>query len=155
MANLHAGTEVLALDFPPAVQAYDATQIINPTNSNYSAGSPQVGVAFTAPTSGRVLVIIGGAVGNSAGDRIFLSPQVFEGSSASGTEILSPSVTSRGYSSDNVSVGYQYGTRESLLEGLKPGQTYYARVMHVVNTGDSGTSTQDIAARQITIVPVP
>lgn len=150
-----AGRPVKALDFPPPVWAQDTTAINNPSNSSYSAGSPEVSVTFVAPTSGRVLLIVGGGLGNSAGaDRIFLAPEVRLTNSA-GAMVLTPSVTNRGISSDNCSSGFHYGSRESVLEGLTPGTVYFARVMHAVSTSDAGASTADIAARDITVVPVP
>lgn len=153
MSDLIAGTQVDALDFPPAVYASNATMINNPTNTSYSAGSPVVAVTFVAPTSGRVHLIVGGGVGNSAGaDRIFLSPQVFLGTSASGTEVLSPTVVTRGFSSICEAASFHYGSRRTLLEGLIPGQTYYARVMHAV-ASDPGAQTGDIACRDITVAP--
>ncbi len=154
MPDLIAGTVVDALDWPPAVEASDATQINNPTNTTYSAGSPVVGTTFMAPTSGRVRLIVGGGLGNSSGaDRIFLAPQIFLGVDATGTEILAPTVVTRGFSAENAASGFHYGSRETILEGLVPGATYSARIMHVVSA-DPGAQTGDIAYRQITIVPL-
>lgn len=150
-----AGREVLALDYPPAVWAQSTTRIEAPSNSSYATGSPEVSVTFTAPTSGRVLLIVGGGLGEAAGaDRIFLSPIVRVGSS-SGPVVLPPSVTSRGFGSDNCSVGPHFGSRESVLDGLTPGQTYYAAVQHVVATTDAGPSTADISCREIIVVALP
>ncbi len=154
MSDLGAGTEVLALDFPPAVWASDSTAINNPTNTAYAAGTPEVGTTFMAPTSGRVLLGVGGGIGNSAtADRIFLAPQVFQGTSAAGTEVLSPTTVGRGLSSENASSGFHYGSRETVLTGLTPGTTYYVRVMHAVAT-DAGAQTADIACRQVLVAPL-
>ncbi|WP_049562248.1 hypothetical protein [Nonomuraea sp. SBT364] len=150
-----AGRPVRALDFPPAAWAQNSTQINNPSNSGYITGTPEVSVTFTAPTSGRVLLIVGGALGNGAGgDRIFLSPEVRE-TNSSGDLVLSPSVTSRGFGSDICAGAFHYGSRESVLEGLTPGQLYYAVVKYAVATTDSGGSTQDIGCRDIGVVPIP
>lgn len=150
-----AGRPVEALDYPPAVWAQDTTAINNPSNSSYAAGSPEVSVTFIGPTSGRVLIIVGGGLGNgAAGDRIFLSPEV-RLTNSSGAVVLSPSVTNRGFGSDIAASGFHYGSRESVLDGLTPGQVYFARVMYAVATSDAGASTQDIAARDITVVPLP
>lgn len=155
LGSSFAGRPVRALDYPPAVWAQDVTQINNPSNSGYIAGSPAVEVTFTAPTSGRVLIIVGGGLGQgAAGDRIFLSPEV-RLTNSSGAVVLTPSVTSRGFGSDIAAAAFAYGSRESVLEGLTPGQVYYARVMYAVATGDAGASSQDIAARDITVVPIP
>lgn len=150
-----AGQPVKALDFPPPKWAQDSTTITNPSNSSYATGTPEVSVTFVAPTSGRVLLIVGGGAGNSAGaDRIFLSPEVRE-TNSSGDVVLTASVTNRGWASDNCSSGYVYGSRESVLEGLTPGQVYYAVVKYVVATSDGGASTADIACRDIGVVPLP
>ncbi|MET8050537.1 hypothetical protein ABZU75_23355 [Streptosporangium sp. NPDC005286] len=131
------------------------TAIANPSNTSYIAGSPAVELTFVAPTSGRVLIIVGGGMGNSAGaDRISLSPEVRVGTSG-GTVVLVPGVTSRGWGSDNCSSAHTYGSRESVLEGLTPGVVYYAVVKYVVQVPDAGTTTADIACRDITVVPIP
>lgn len=154
LGSSFAGQQVKALDYPPAKWAQDTTTITNPTTATYITGSPEVSVTFVAPTSGRVLLVVGGGLGNSAGaDRIFLSPEVRETNSG-GALVLSPSVTSRGFGSDNCSSGFHYGSRESVLEGLTPGQVYYAVVKYVV-AADAGAATADIAARDITVVPIP
>jgi hypothetical protein len=150
-----AGRPVRALDYPPAVWAQDATQINNPSNTSYITGSPEVSVTFIAPTSGRVLIVVGGALGNGAGgDRVFLSPEV-RLTNSSGTVVLTPSVTSRGFGSDNCAGNFHYGSRESVLEGLTPGTLYYAVVKYVVITGDAGGTTQDIGCRDITVAAIP
>lgn len=155
LGSSFAGRPVRALDYPPAVWAQSTTRIEAPSNSSYSAGTPEVSVTFVAPTSGRVLLVVGGGLGESAGaDRIFLSPEV-RLTNSSGSVVLTPSVTNRGFSSDNASVGPHFGSRESVLEGLTPGQVYYAVVKHVVATGDSGSSTADISCREIIVVPIP
>lgn len=148
-----AGSIIRALDFPPAEYASDETTISNPTNTSYAAGSPEVSVTFMAPTSGRLVLVVGGSVGNSAGgNRIFLSPEVREDDS-SGDVVLSPSVIPHGYSSIRGAGGFHYGSRRTLLEGLTAGATYFARVMHVVVSADGGTNTSDINARDITVAP--
>ncbi len=155
LGSSFAGQQVKALDYPPAVWAQDATAINNPSNSSYTAGSPEVSVTFIAPTSGRVLLIVGGGLGNGAGgDRIFLSPEV-RITNAAGAVVLSPTVTTRGFGSDIAASAFHYGSRESILEGLVPGQLYYAVVKYAVATSDAGASTQDIACREIIVAPAP
>jgi hypothetical protein len=155
LGSSYAGRPVQAVDYPPAVWAQDTTQINNPNNSSYITGTPEVSVTFTAPTSGRVLMVVGGGLGNGAGgDRIFLSPEV-RLTNSSGALVLAPSVTNRGFASDICAGQFHYGSRESILDGLTPGQVYYAVVKYVVAINDAGASTQDIACRDITVVPVP
>ncbi|GII87692.1 hypothetical protein Ssi03_56820 [Sphaerisporangium siamense] len=116
----YAGQPVRALDFPPPQWAQDATSITNPTSTAHTAGTPAVSVTFIAPTSGRVLIIVGGGVGNSAGaDRIFLSPEV-RLTNAAGAVVLTPQVTNHGFASDNAASTTVYGSRESVLEASPP-----------------------------------
>lgn len=150
MSNLSAGTVVNALDFPPTVQANDATSNNNISSTSYVTGSPVVSTTFTAPTSGRVRLIVsmvGGA--DATGNRVFVSPQVFEGTDATGTEVLSPSVaTAVGTISEQTSSSsYE---RCSFLDGLTPGGTYFVRTMHRV----TGGSTIDLLYRGVIVVPL-
>ncbi|MDF5758625.1 hypothetical protein [Spongiactinospora sp. TRM90649] len=155
LGSSFAGRPVQALDYPPVAWAQDTTAIDNPSNTSYSAGSPQVSVTFVAPTSGRVLLVVGGGLGNSAGaDRVFLSPEV-RLTNSSGALVLNASVTSHGIASDKAASRFCYGSRESVLEGLIPGQVYFARVMHTVVTSETGATSGDIAARDIGVVPLP
>lgn len=152
----HAGRKIKGADFPVAVWAQDTTQINNPVNRTYITGVPEVSVTFRGPTSGRVLIIVGGGLGNNTaplGNRVFLSPKVQLTDSA-GAVILVASVVNRGFGSDNSSVGFHYGSRESVLEGLIPGQLYYAVVQYTV-VNDANGDTGDISARDITVVSIP
>lgn len=139
----------------PTVQASDDTILAGLTNSSYEAGTPEVGVFFVAPPSGRVRLTLGGGFrdnGATDRDRIFLAPQLFRESS-DGTEVLSPSVTFRGYLSVAADLEFQYGSRVSMLEDLIPGQRYYLRTMHLTSGIDPDSA--DIAARDIIVIPVP
>jgi hypothetical protein len=138
----------------PTASAADDTIIANITNTSYAPGTPEVGVYFVAPPSGRVRLTMGGGFrDNSSGDRIFYAPQLFREDS-SGTEVLVPSVTFRGYLSVATDNEFQYGSRVSMLEDLIPGQRYYLRSMFLANPG-TDPDTADIAARDIIVIPVP
>jgi hypothetical protein len=140
----------------PTAQAIDDTTIANITNTSYVAGTPELGVFFVAPPSGRCRLTIGGGFrdnGASALDRVFLAPQLFRESS-SGTEILAPSVTFRGYLSVAADTEFQYGSRVSMLENLIAGQLYYLRAMFLTSAG-TDPDTADIAGRDIIVIPVP
>jgi hypothetical protein len=157
--DLLGGTRILALDYPPAVQVFDATTIINGTiTTTYAAGTPEVGVTFMAPTTGRVLLTIGGGVENNAAnnDRVFVAPQVFLGTSAAGTEILAPTAPQYGIASGGgyTTDGYQFLSRTSLIAGLTPGSTYYVRTMHAqVNNSGATASTSDLSGRSLVVAP--
>ena len=153
MSELLAGTTVKAGDTPPTVYSLDTTTISNISNTSYAAGSPEVGVTFVAPTTGRVLVTVGGGLRNNAAnsDRVGLAPQIFE-TDSSGTEILAPTVF-RGVASEGIATAgdFAYRGRTTMVEDLTPGQQYYARVMYI-KFGSAG-STPDISARDILVAP--
>lgn len=153
MTDIAAGTTVRALDFPPTVAATDNTSLANLSSTTYAAGTPEVGVTFVAPTTGRVVTTIGAGVRNNSAtsDRVFVTVQVFRGSNSSGTEVLAPSVTYYGVASaaGATTADYQYLSRSQLLDGLTPGTTYYARVMHTV----TGGSTCDLNTRTVLVQP--
>lgn len=151
MSDLAAGTRYLALDWPPTVKATDATQQTNISSTSYVTGSPVVSTTFTAPSSGRVRLIVGMSGGADAGgNRVFVAPQVFLGTSASGTEILSPSVDSAVGTMQEQTSSSSY-ERCSFLDGLTPGATYFVRVMHRV----TGGSVVDLLFRGVIVVPLP
>lgn len=139
----------------PTAQATDDTTLANLTNTSYASGTPELGVFFVAPPSGRVRLTLGGGFRDNGAlpDRIFLAPQLFRESS-SGTEILAPSVTFRGYLSVAADTEFQYGSRVSMIESLIPGQLYYVRAMFLTNPG-TDPDTADIAGRDIIVIPVP
>ncbi|MFD9445518.1 hypothetical protein ACFWBR_42265 [Streptomyces sp. NPDC060006] len=153
MPDLLAGSKIKALDSPPTVFAQDGTSISNITDVTYVPGTPEVGVTFTAPTTGRVKISVGGGLRNNAAnsDRVGLAPQVFE-DDTSGLEVLVPTVL-RGVSSEGIATAgdFAYRGHTTLLDGLTPGQEYYARVMHI-KFGTAGT-TVDISARDILVAP--
>ncbi len=158
MPDLTDGRIITAGDFPPTASDSDDTDILNFSNTSYAAGSPEVGVVFVAPTSGRVRLTVGGGFRDSGGtDRVYLSPQLFSGTDASGTVVFGPSVTSRGLGSCEANQDMQYASRTSLVEGLTPGATYYARVMYtaVPPSGGSVDGMTDVGSRDITVIPVP
>jgi len=158
MPDLVDGLIITADDFPPAVSDADDVGIFNFSNTDYQPGPTEVGVVFTAPTSGRVRLTIGGGLRDSGTtDRVFLSPQLFEGTDATGVEVFAPSVTFRGFGSSAANREMQYSSRTSLVEGLTPGSTYYVRCMHTAVPPGSGTpdGQTDIGSREIVVVPVP
>lgn len=152
MTDIANGMNVTGVDTPPSAWAQDDTVQLNQVNTTYSAGTPEVGTTFVAPTSGRVRITVGGGIRDNTGtDRIFMSPQVFKGPNSSGTEILVPSTALHGYSNTGNSTEYGYASRVCMLDSLTPGETYYARVMHLCNTG---AGTADMSTREILIVPL-
>lgn len=152
MPDLLAGTTILALDTPPSVWATNATTISSVTDDDFVPGSPEVGVQFIAPTTGRVWVTTGGGSRSDSvpGDRIWMNPQIFEGPDSSGIEIASPDSVSRRFGTGTRESDYVYGDRSVLVEGLTPGQTYFARHMYRRNGSDGAA---DITVRTIVVAP--
>ncbi|GIH69435.1 hypothetical protein [Sphaerimonospora thailandensis] len=157
MPNLTDGAIVYGADFPPSAADGDDAGLTQLSNTSYQAGSPVVAVTFVAPTSGRVLLIVGGGMRDSAAvDQVMLAPQVFRGTDATGSEVLAPSASGRGLGSVAADKAFHYASRTSLLSGLTPGATYYARVVHMIVPPSGGTPSAkaDIGARDITVIPV-
>ena len=151
MSDLSAGTTVRALDFPPAVWASDNTTQTNVSSTSFVPGSPEVGVSFTAPTSGRVRVDVSGGIRDDTGQwRGILAFEIYEGTTA-GAKVISASARGNGMSNMIESTGYQFHGRGSLVEGLTPGAVYYARTVQAV----SGGTSVDIFTRSLIVYPVP
>lgn len=156
MTDATTGNTFRAADIPQATYVQDDTGNNNISATAYAVGSPEVGVFFTAPTSGRVRITVGGGGrdnGTAAWARVFLSPQVFL-DDVNGSELLAPTVNVRGWSSCDSNRDHQYGCRVSLIENLIPEQVYYARLMHFTDQAGP-TFSVDLAARDIIIIPVP
>ncbi|GIH27607.1 hypothetical protein Aph01nite_59170 [Acrocarpospora phusangensis] len=150
MTDYRAGTTINALDFPPAVFNRDSTDI-TVASTSYADGSPQVSTTFVAPTSGRVLLTVGGGLRGDGTRRLHLSPVVKE-TNDSGTTILAPNVVTRGVGVQENATGYVYYSRTTLLEGLNPGQVYFAKTQH---KSSAATGTAGFDSRDIYITPVP
>lgn len=155
MSDLAAGTRVLAADWPTALYAADATSISNITATTYQVGSPAVGGQFVAPTTGRVLIGVGGQ-GRGPGDRPVITPQVYEGADATGTLVLPANLNERACVLPDGSASSAY-QRITLLDGLTPGALHFARALYRVIPVAGGTiaGTADIFNREIWVVPVP
>lgn len=150
MTDLAAGTTVRALDFPPTASASDGTLITNISSTTYITGTPEVATTFMAPTSGRVMLWVS-ALGrdDTADQQVYVTVEVYEGTDATGTQILSPSALARGVSTMGEASNPMGHDRASLLSGLEAGTTYYARVVYRV----LGGTTADIFYRGLIISP--
>lgn len=151
--NLSAGTPVKALDFVPAVQSYQDTQIGNLTNTSYATGSPEAAVWVMAPSSGRVAVAVSGGTRNNAAnaDRVFVTYRVFKGDPANDDLILDEEVQ-RGLSIPGTqSDQYQYHGHVTMVDGLEPGTYYYFQLRHRTTLG---SATADIAYRSLLVFPI-
>lgn len=153
MPEIAAGSPVYGLNFPPSGYDVDWTIQPNITSTSYISGTPSVAVNVTAPTSGRVLVCVGGGVRNNAAstDTVIITYRVLEDDS-NGPEFTSESayrgVTSAGIGNED----FRYSGNYALEEGLTPGRNYYFQIRHRSTTG-SGFA--DISSRDILVIPMP
>ena len=143
---------LLGVDWPPTQFDADTTTQLNVADVTYVAGNPALTVAFRAPTSGRVLVTVGGGIrdNSGAGHRGLISPQVFA-DHIGGAEAIAPTAGLHALVSPTTATDYWYASRASMLEGLDPGRVYIARVMHRV----TGGASVDIGRREIMVEPCP
>ncbi|GIH27606.1 hypothetical protein Aph01nite_59160 [Acrocarpospora phusangensis] len=156
MTDILVGSKVKAADFPVSVWEQDTTEISDATSTAFITGSPTVDVTFVAPTSGKVLMFVGGAARANTGDnRLFMAANVFLGTNASGTEVLASSVQLTACGWSLASTSYYYQNRSFHLTGLTPGSTYYARSMYSVTTSGATDGRCDISCREIGVIPIP
>ena len=152
-AGNRAGEIIRAADFPPAVQDADNTNISSVSSTSWITDdgvAPVVAVDFTAASSGRAVVTVGGATQDAgrAGNRGFLSFRVTNNAGTPGYAV-GPDLQRFSFSTLLDSGTDVYGSRSALLDDLEPGGSYNAEVQYKVDGG----SSIDIAARTITVTP--
>lgn len=147
----NAGERVKALDFTAAQTDSDATTLSN-ISTTAAAGSPEVSVTFTAPTSGKVQVSLSlRGQDDGAANATYLDLEVYE-TDVNGTQIITTgSVDRRLELRGNTSSTPQNASKTFILTGLTAGQVYFARTMHYASAG----STADVLNRRIDVVPLP
>ena len=155
MAEIKAGDDISAEWWPDSVEVEENTAQSNISSTSFVAGSPECGVGFTSPRTGRIAVCVsGGLVEQSAGDRVFLAFEVYRGTSASGTLVRSAR-TGFGISTSGDTTaggsGEQVHGNMAMVDGLTPGVDHYARTVHSVDAG----ATNDITRRRLTVIPLP
>lgn len=147
-------TLVTGYDTPASAWDQDTTTQLNVStvSPDVTPGDPEVGVAFMAPTSGRVLVFFGGgARDNSANDRVLMFAEFYTGTRAIDANKLTDQ-TFTDYATPGEADTYMYGSRMWVLSGLTPLAVHYARLVHAVD-GSGGTA--DISTREVGVVPLP
>lgn len=145
MADLTAGTRVTALDFTPSVVVGDTTAISGISSTTPIAGSPEVSVTFMAPTTGRVLLVMTGALNNDGTNSTYVTAEIRENDS-SGLQVMPPGGDRavRNANADLITL-----SRLDVVHGLQPGGVYFARVLYRVGGGAAGA----IQFRGISISP--
>lgn len=137
MPDLLAGTIISAADYPPEVSDAEAgfyTFTITSFGITAASGTyVDCGVAFTAPTTGRVTIEFGAQVTNSGANATIVSPVVRAGSTVgSGASVFAAAddwaVTFSG--TDTV-----HAQMSRPISGLTPGDAYNVRLEHRVAAG--------------------
>lgn len=152
MPDLLAGTKVYALDRPPGEYTFENTAQTSLSSTTYAEPTNTCRVTFVAPTSGRVKVVVGGGARDDTNDiQVFLAVEIRE-TDVSGTIVESPTAYRRGTITMPEASDYQYQSRITILEGLTPGQVYFARIMYRV---DVAGGTADLRLKDLAVIPVP
>jgi hypothetical protein len=149
-----AGQIIRAADFAGYATASDTTDVTF-NSTSYTLGTPTVGVAFVAPTSGIVLITWGGKVflGSATAVRVLLSAEVRTGSTVgSGTQVAAAD------EDWSVEIGQAASARVGAsrtrpITGLTAGTTYNVSLWHKNQT--SAASAGTLFFRDVTVVGVP
>ena len=146
-----AGQRLKALDFTPAVSA-TSTVVQSNLSTTLTVGSPEVGVVFTAPTSGKANVTVGASFADDTGanNAGILDWKLFLGTNGSGTLVLGTGAFDRRLVAmpGDVTNQSQELSRTVLVQGLTPGSSYYVQLLHASWAG----ATIDCYARSVAVV---
>lgn len=143
---------------PAAVQVADGTNLTGINVAGPIAGSPVVGVVFTAPPSGRVRAAVTGTLAATAGTgqiNGLLAVQV-----RTGAVIGAGTLVHDGFAADPGARvvfigpinGGVCGSAAMMVSGLTPGAQYNAQTVHGV-LGTSAAMT--VYNRAVTVDPLP
>ena len=151
MPDLLAGTIVNALDAPPTVSnAQDGSFTFNLTTFGIDADTGtyvDCGVAFTAPTTGRVLVSFKGDLFNDTAAQFTVCSYVIrEGSTVGSGAVFLAASDSRAIVNTGTSP-VQAGISD-LVTGLTPGTVYNVRLEHRV-----GANIGTLLRRSVIVAP--
>lgn len=152
MPDLLAGTTILAQDWPETQHTRDLTTITGQGvgDTDYETLDPEVAVTFIAPTTGRVEVEVWAGLRVSAGtDRAQADFQIRE-NDASGAIVRNGSINAL-FGTEGGSTSYAYGSGQTMVDGLTPGATYFARVL---TRATSAATEYDVSARAILVKPL-
>lgn len=144
-------TLVTGYDTPPTVWDQDNTWQLNIDSTSFIPGDPEVGTTFMAPTSGRVLLILGGGGrDNEATNRVAIGPEIYTGTQPiDSNRVFEPDFNELwlpGEVTESI-----YASRVTMVSGLAPYEQHYARVVYRCTGGD----TCDIFVREVIVVPLP
>src|SRR5690606_22742762 len=149
MPDLLAGTKVKAIDTPPTVSD-SQTGLFTFTSTTYgvsvtSGTYADCGVAFVAPTTGRVIVkTIGFLRASTAGGASIVAPVIREGATVGSGTVVVPADDMNGIQANGTGSntdGCRLGA-DALIEGLTPGGVYNVRLEHRANGSTTATATR-------------
>jgi hypothetical protein len=145
-----AGDEITRDHWPAAKIARNLTAIDDISNTSFAAGTA-CELTFTAPYSGRVAVVVQGGIDqDSAGNRAFITYELYLGSDATGTLVVAAKeangISSNGGPASNDLICGNL----TMVAGLTGGSTYFVRAMHRTEGG----ATNDITFRKLIVFPV-
>lgn len=147
MSNLEAGSVITGTDAPTAVTSGVEGTNQGPTSTSYAAGT-SCGVAFIAPTTGRVLIEWRSFLDNSGANFTICAPEVRAGSVVGSGAIQVPASDENGLTMEGQN---QFRMGMFLpVDGLTPGASYNVQLMHRV-TGGTGT----LDDREVIVTPLP
>lgn len=147
-----AGTSVSAPTMTANAQGFSST-IMRPveiTGGSYSPSGADtsertdLGLAFTAPASGSVTIVVGGFVRSNSTTAAYISWRLRTGATIGSGTLLYDTATSRAFG--NYSSNLVAGERSSIVSGLTPGASYNVRGVTVVANGGAFSGPQ-IAVR--------
>lgn len=134
---------------PQPVSTFSATANNGVTGTSFAAGTPVVGVAFTAPASGSVWVNVTGHLEQTIASRFgYLSFEMRLGATVGSGAVNHTAVTQEGV---GVGQGRISASTRTLVTGLTPGDSYNVRTMHVATPSGSNVN---IIFRTIVVEPI-
>ena len=152
MPDLTVGSQLKA--WPACQYEHEDTTILNissttPISDDGSAAA--INYQFTAPESGRVIIVIAASMRSGGSDSVSVTPFVWEGTSSAGTSIIDDTDFWKHGCGNVAQLGTDYATvgRRSILTGLTAGATHFAELRYWV----SGGSSADIRNRDMGVIP--
>lgn len=150
MPDTFAGDEITRDHWPAAKIARNLVAIDDISNTAFAAGTT-CELTFVAPSSGRVAVVVQGGIDqDSAGNRAFITYELYLGDSAGGTLIVAAKEANGISSNGGPASSDLICGNLTMVAGLTPGATHFARMMHRTEGG----ATNDITFRKLIVFPV-
>ena len=153
MPEIKTGEIVETEWWPESVTVTEDTDISDISSTSFTPGSPVCATTFVAPRSGRVGVAVSAEMREeSLGNRLFVSYEIYQGTSAAGTLVRSARAGFGVSTNGDAGGTSQFMTlgNMSMVENLVEGATHYIRTMHSVDAG----TTNDIGLRRLTVIPL-